>query len=188
MTESFSEEERLAKLVEKARASAETEVPAEDLWPSIRERIESAKVVAMPDADAEAARRRRASRFRLLLAGGAVVAAAAAIFMLGRASNRVDAGPQVEVMVDPVATNIADSAGVYEEQVRILFNRLALERALVRPEALKMIDRDLHAVDSAIAELDAAVARDPNNPVLRRLLASSYREKIDILKRVGNAE
>jgi hypothetical protein len=32
------------------------------------------------------------------------------------------------------------------------------------------------------------VARDPANPVLRRLLASSYREKVDILKRVANAE
>jgi hypothetical protein len=188
MTELFSEEERLAKLVASARASAETEVPAEDLWPPIRNRIEAAKVVAMPDAKGETVGRRRPSRFRLLLTGGAVVAAAAAIFVLGRASSRIDAGPQVEVMADPTVASIADSSGVYEEQVKILFNRLALERALVRPEALKIIDRDLHAVDSAIAELDAAVARDPNNPVLRRLLASSYREKIDILKRVGNAE
>jgi hypothetical protein len=85
-------------------------------------------------------------------------------------------------------TNAADSTGFYEEQARILFNRLSLERALVRPEALASIDHDLHVVDSAIAELDAAVARDPANPVLRRLLASSYREKVDILKRVANAE
>ena len=39
----------------------------------------------------------------------------------------------------------------------------------------------------AIAELKDAIAHDPNNPSLRRLLALSYRQKVDVLKRVGNA-
>jgi hypothetical protein len=108
--------------------------------------------------------------------------------VLGRASTRLDVVPEVVVTANPTVTSVADSDGAYEAQVRILFNRLSLERSLVRPEALRLIDHDLRVVDSAIAELDAAIVRDPNNPVLRRLLASSYREKIDILKRVGNAE
>src|SRR5205823_196499 len=62
-----------------------------------------------------------------------------------------------------------------------------LQRALLRPETRASLDRDLRTVDVAIAELKDAVARDPNNPALRRLLASSYRQKIDLLKRVGNA-
>ena len=89
---------------------------------------------------------------------------------------------------DAMVVSVADSSGVYAEQTRILFNRLSLERSLVRPEALRLIDRDLRVVDSAIAELNAAVKRDPYNPVLRRLLVSSYRGRVDILKRVGNAE
>ncbi len=184
-----SEEQRLAKLVENARTAAETEIPADDLWPAIRDRIARAKVVALPHAagDQKGVTRRPGSYVRSIWIGGGI-AAAAAVFILGRASNGIGGRPDVEVMANPIMTNVADSAGAYEAQVRILFNRLALERALVRPEALRLIDRDLHAVDSAIAELDAAVVRDPNNPVLRRLLASSYREKIDILKRVGNAE
>jgi hypothetical protein len=116
------------------------------------------------------------------------VAAAAAILLLGRASGRFSGEQVIEVAEGPTVTTVPDSAGAYEQQARILFNRLSLERSLLRPEALRLIDRDLHTVDAAIAELDAAVARDPNNPVLRRLLVSSYREKVDILKRVGNAE
>jgi len=187
MTDSESEQQRIAKLVELARTTAGPELPTEDLWPEIRSRIEGAKIVPLPvervDSLARAMRARRPAVW-----AGAAVAAAAAIFLLGRASGRFDAGQVVEVVEGPTVTSVPDSAGAYEQQARILFNRLSLERSLLRPEALRLIDRDLHTVDAAIAELDAAVARDPNNPVLRKLLVSSYREKVDILKRVGNAE
>ena len=187
MTESDSEQQRIAKLVERARAATGPEMPREDLWPAIRDRIERAKVAALPvsagDPPVRALRTRRSGIWI-----GAAVAAATAIFLLGRASGRFSGEPVVEFAEGPTVTTVPDSAGAYEQQARILFNRLSLERSLLRPEALRLIDRDLHTVDAAIAELDAAVARDPNNPVLRRLLVSSYREKVDILKRVGNAE
>jgi len=40
-------------------------------------------------------------------------------------------------------------------------------------------------VDVAIAELKDAIARDPNNPALRQLLATSYRQKVELLKRAS---
>jgi hypothetical protein len=187
MTDSDSERQRVAKLVELARATSGPEMPPEDLWPAIRDRVESAKVVALP-ASAGVPPVRATGARRSVVWVGAAVAAAAAIFLLGRASGRFSGEPVVEFAEGPTVTTVPDSAGAYEQQARILFNRLSLERSLVRPEALRLIDRDLHTVDAAIAELHAAVARDPNNPVLRRLLVSSYREKVDILKRVGNAE
>ena len=58
---------------------------------------------------------------------------------------------------------------------------------MLRPEAAEALDRDLHVVDVAIAELKDAIARDPSNRALRQLLASSYRQKVDLLKRVANA-
>jgi hypothetical protein len=187
MTDSDSERQRIAKLVELARAAGGPEMPPEDLWPAIRDRVESAKVVALP-APAGVPQVRAVGARRSVVWVGAAVAAAAAIFLLGRASGRFSGEQVIEVTDGPTVTSVPDSAGAYEQQARILFNRLSLERSLLRPEALRLIDRDLHTVDAAIAELDAAVARDPNNPVLRRLLVSSYREKVDILKRVGNAD
>ncbi|MFI5232896.1 MAG: hypothetical protein ACHQSE_10345 [Gemmatimonadales bacterium] len=177
------EDPRVPRLRDRVRADSAAHPLPEDLWPAIRERIEGAKVVALPSAGTTMPAARRAKLPRAVAWTGVAVAAGAALFMYGRNASHREAPPAAVTM-----TAGADSTGFYEEQARILFDRLALERSLVRPEALASIDHDLHVVDSAIAELDAAVARDPANPVLRRLLASSYREKVDILRRVANAE
>jgi hypothetical protein len=172
----------------RARAAGTAEAPPAELWPAIRDRIEMTKIVALPAAVGNPVARR--ARVRRSILWTAVAAAGIAIFAVGRASGRLGGAPAPagDAGVNPPSVNVADSSNVYEQEARTLFNRLALERSLVRPEALASIERDLHVVDSAIAELDAAVARDPKNPVLRRLLASSYRQKVGILRRVANAE
>jgi len=179
---------RLASLIAGARAPrADGEVPA-DLWPAIQDRIERSKVVALPDtggSPAVRASRPLRTRRAVLWIGAA---AALAFFVLLRLAGRVDLTSGRRTAPELAITSLVDSSHAYQEQARILFNRLSLERSLLRPGALAAIEHDLHIVDAAIAELDAAVATDPNNPVLRRLLASSYREKVDILKRIGNAE
>jgi hypothetical protein len=177
--------DRLAKFVESARVGDESQPVPEELWPQIRDRIESAKVVEFAPREYVPSPRRS---LRLPLWIGAAAAAAIGIFAIGRMSGRVAGASSYHEISGTDAAVTADSTTVYEEQARILSNRLELERSLLRPEALASIDRDLHVVNAAIAELDAAAARDPNNPVVRRLLASSYREKVDILKRVANAE
>jgi hypothetical protein len=181
---------RLAKLVAVARDAGADQASPDDLWPAIRDRIEGAKVVPLSVTAGEPSTRRGRAR-RSVAWIGAAAAAAAVVFVLGRMSGRFhfpgEAAPVVSAGGADIA-GIADSSRAYADQARILFNRLLLERSLVRPEALAAIERDLRVVDSAIAELDAAATRDPNNPVLRRLLVASYREKVDILKRVGNAE
>jgi hypothetical protein len=80
-----------------------------------------------------------------------------------------------------------DSTQAYQEEAQQLLNRLELQRAMLRPEAEVALERDLKKIDVAIAELQDAIRNDPRNPALRRLLASSYRQKVDLLKRVGNA-
>jgi hypothetical protein len=178
---------RLTRTIARGRAAASIHVPAEDLWPSIRDRIERTKVIALP-APMEGPEARPARVRRSLTWIGAGVAAAAVIFTIGRAPGRIAGGDSGAPQAAATVTPVNDSAAAYEEQSRVLFNRLELQRSMLRPQALAAIEHDLRVVDAAIAELDAASLRDPNNPVLRRLLASSYREKVDILKRVGNAE
>ena len=80
---------------------------------------------------------------------------------------------------------VADSTRAYEAEAQILLDRLEIQRATMRPEARAAIDRNLHTVDVAIAELKDAIARDPNNPALRQLLATSYRQKVELLKRAN---
>jgi hypothetical protein len=82
---------------------------------------------------------------------------------------------------------VADSVKSYEDEARVLLNRLEVQRAMLRPDAAASIDRDLKVIDSAIAELQEAIRNDPRNAALRHLLAASYRQKIDLLKRASNA-
>ena len=64
---------------------------------------------------------------------------------------------------------------------------MELRRATLPPATRTAIDDDLRTIDDAIKELEVAVAHDPSNSALRQLLASSYRQKVDLLERIGNA-
>lgn len=157
----------------------------DEAWPSIRKRIEASKVVPLSSNAIPLDAGRRARRI-----GWAMVMAAALVIVA--VGMRVRAGahrtaPDALSGDTPSLIAAADSAHMYEEEAQTLLDQLELRRAMLRPEAVVAIDHDLRVVDSAIAELKDAIARDPNNPALRRLLASSYRQKVDVLKRVGNA-
>lgn len=162
----------------------------DDLWPSIRARIEHGKVIplsASADGTAPAPGGRHLARWAGWLGAlaAAVVIAVVALRGRGKALPGTDSPASRSANVSLIAA--ADSAHFYEEEAQTLLNKLELQRAMLRPEAAKALERDLHVVDVAIAELKDAIARDPNNRALRQLLASSYRQKVDLLKRVANA-
>jgi anti-sigma factor RsiW len=157
--------------------------PGGDLWPSIRARIEQDKISPL---NAQASTRNGARpRFLWAVAGvaAALVITTGILFRRGQST----ATPESTLPPGLTAVSIAESTSVYEEQARFLLNQLELRRALLRPQTASSIDHDLQVIDSAIAELKRAIERDPNNIALRALLASSYKQKVDLLKRVGNA-
>jgi len=156
---------------------------ASDLWPAVRARIEQEKVVRLAEPAHEAPVARRIARWP------ALSLAAAAIVLLAiqrpRHAPRVDA--PAAARTSATLASVADSVDVYQQQATFLLNELELRRALMRPQTAASIDHDLAVIDSAIAETKLAMERDPNNRALRALLASSYRQKVELLKRVGNA-
>ena len=103
--------------------------------------------------------------------------------------NHAKSDQQAAAVADTGTTlvSVVDSSYAYEREAQALLDKLELQRALLRPDAAVALDRDLKVVDVAIAELKDAVARDPANPALRQLLAASYRQKVDLLKRASNA-
>ena len=182
--------ERIRAFMSVARGLSDHEAP-DDLWPSIRSRIEARKVIALERDAAHVERVRHTVRSRT---GGvlAFTALGAAALIFGAVDNRA---PHAAA-ADPVqraatsrtpASMIADSSRVYEEESKQLLDRLELQRALLRPEAARALDDDLRTIDAAIIELQDAIAHDPDNPALKQLLASSYRQKVELLKRAGNA-
>jgi len=182
----------LTKAMPSLRHVPEPSAPLDDLWSEIHERIERGKVVSLgkepPESTpAPAAQKKKFSWLWLAPIG---VAAAVVIALFALPGKRGAEDHQTTAMVaDTGATlvSVVDSSYAYEREAQVLLDKLELQRALLRPEAAETLDRDLHVVDVAIAELKDAVTRDPANPALRQLLAASYRQKVDLLKRASNA-
>jgi anti-sigma factor RsiW len=167
--------------------SASASSGLDDSWPSIRSRIEESKVVPLDAAPAPATPTR--PRRSIIWFVGAF-AAAVAIVVVSLPPMRAARGvtsPNVSTDSESNLINVADSTNAYEAEANALLNQLELQRAMLPPEARSSVDHDLRVIDDAIAEVKDALVRDPNNPALRRLLASSYRQKVELLKRASGA-
>jgi hypothetical protein len=179
----------VARIAEFMKRTRESTAPApagapslDELWSPIRARIEATKVVALDTAGPSTSTR----PFLWLVAAGVAAALVLTTFAL-RARPR-DSQTSVATQVEADSTMlraVADSTRAYEAEAQILLDRLEIQRATMRPEAKAAIDRNLRTVDVAIAELKDAIARDPRNPALRQLLATSYRQKVELLKRAN---
>jgi hypothetical protein len=181
--------DRLRKLMTQIQAPA----PApsddlDDLWAAIRSRIEASKVIPLDVLPADTPPRQRIRRKGPWIAVS--VAAAALVFVVSVPQLRylrARATQAASADSEPAFINVADSSNAYEQEANTLLNDLQMQRAMMRPQTSASIDSDLRVVDQAIAEVKDALVRDPNNPALRRLLASSYRQKVELLKRASNA-
>ena len=177
------------RIDESKRAPATLTTELDGMWREIRQEIEGAKVVALDSVEPAA----RSWRLRVdpwVIGVAASVAAITALTVIQivppivrSTSPSVTAG----VNADSVLRFADDSITSYREEADRLLDELQLQRARLAPGTRAAIDDDLKTVDLAIAELQAAVARDPRNATLRTMLASSYRQKIDVLKKVSNA-
>jgi hypothetical protein len=175
---------RVRQLMTRVREAPLPADTAGDLWPDIRARIEREKIVQLSSAAVHGAGR---SMFRVPVFAAGLAAAVILILIalpyvrIGKA--RLATSPTAAVTAE--VRLVADSARLFAREATILLNELELRRAMIPPQRRTAIDHDLKVIDDAILELQRAIERDPNNPALRRMLASSYRQKIDVLKRAG---
>ncbi|HET6362965.1 MAG TPA: hypothetical protein VFH11_13050, partial [Gemmatimonadota bacterium] len=62
-----------------------------------------------------------------------------------------------------------------------------LEAQDLSPETMEIVRRNLEVIDAAIAELEAALERDPGNGELTRMLLATYQRKIDLLEQAARS-
>ena len=181
---------RLRAAVQRLREQPVPDAPLDSLWPAIRSRIEHGKAAEL--GAQHGPRRGRARTRRAASIGTALAAAVAGIIVLARSRphepprGAPPAGhsmPHGEGTLEPAT----DSGGTSQADMQRLLDEIQLEKAMLPPSTAAVADSDLRAIDTAIAELRAALARDPNNPALRQMLAESYRQQRDLLKRLHNA-
>ena len=160
----------------RAASNLATEItPERDLWPGIEDAI----------------RRPQRSRWTPLLAQ-----AAAVVLLVGASSlityTLVKQEPQI-IEVGPSGLNVDTAAfsnsSFLGEEYRMARGSVSaqLHRELDRlsPDAREDIERNLAVIRQAIADINQALAKEPDNELLQELLAKAYREEVAIMQRVG---
>ena len=167
--------EREDVFVTKASGLAKEMAPERDLWPGIEEAISRPQ------------RSRWTPRF---------AQAAAVVLMIGASSGLTwlatkDRVQVIEVVPAGLAVEQASFGGRYalgvgyQEAHRDLEAQLQTELARLSPDAREEIELNLAMIRGAIAEINEALAEEPDNPLLQELLLQTYKEELTLMQRVG---
>jgi len=188
----------LKRIVTRARG-LEDRLPERDLWPGIAARIGvgSGEVPAV-DLAAERARRRWSfSLPQLIAAGIALMALSGGTAWLlhptaaPSMATREPAGtpPVIPVGSVPVAGSAAERSRVtgqrYAAAVADLERVLEQGRGRLDTTTVKVIERNLATIDSAIAQAQRAVAADSANVYLNSHLAETMQRKLELLRQAA---
>jgi anti-sigma factor RsiW len=171
--------EGLQRVVTGAR-SLDDAPPSRDLWPALR----AALPLSAP------ARRINLSIPQALAAGVllAVVSGLCVWLLLEREHDRQhDPGPAiVAVGGGPGAmTPVGLADPKYDHAIDDLTRLLAEERPHLSPKTVDALERNLATIDRAIAEAQAALAKDPSDAFLNSHLAQQRRTKLALLRQAN---
>ena len=184
-----SEIESLEAIVARARELPRSVEPPVDAWSGIRAAI--ARDETAIGADKQPARVR--SRWTPYLVAAAVLLVAVlssrgtAWYLNARnacANGEVASASNAQSGTTPATL----AAFVVEENNYLrtasrLQDLLDQQEGSLAPETVVQLRASLHAIDDAIIEARNALARDPANKLLVEMLSSSYRQKVDLLRR-----
>jgi hypothetical protein len=178
----------LRRIVARAQG-LEDRVPERDLWPGIAARIGAAS--GSDVVDLRAARTRRRWSFSLPQLAAASIALMA---LSGGAAWLLHPGAGAPVAVVPVPQSVPGlaipaSTGApargYDGAVGDLERILAEGRGRLDTTTVRVIERNLATIDSAIAQAQRAVAADSGNVYLNSHLAETMRRKLELLRQAA---
>lgn len=160
--------------------------PPRDLWPGIAAQIAQ-------DAAGGAAPRRLHAPTRMQWAALAAVVAALAIGMwLGRNVLPVGGMQSPQQLAGNGSTGL--QAAAYLQDPRYLKDRAELVRSLdaklktLPPQTQRKVKASLATIRKSIAEIQAALGRDPGNALLQEMLVNSYTDEMRVLTAVHEAD
>jgi hypothetical protein len=113
-------------------------------------------------------------------------AAVAVVFVVALATNALRRdGSAPPVAVAPPATSPFDLIDAsHASASRDVLDALSRMEDL-DPETVELIRRNLDIIGTAIADIRAALADDPGNPGLNRLLSTEYQRRSVVLRRAA---
>lgn len=170
-------------LMMRARGLAKEVQPERDLWPDIKAAIDAPSVLEVPLWQRYLA---QAAAVVLLVAGSSGLTYLAV-------SDDDDAvtvaGPQVAMPLNAEVASFGDRYSLgpgFQDARRGLKDQLDQELARLSPEARAEIETNMQTIRTAIAEINAELADEPDNVLLQQLLLSSYREELKLMRTVSD--
>jgi anti-sigma factor RsiW len=179
------EERKLRQLLARATTLPRQLTPPRDLWPGIERQIGRQRGLRMLFGWTPS----------LALATAAVVVIGVFAVLWNSGQGAVQsveipaATPDprvVEVSTgEPVADPLlAQAERDYEKAANALLEALQQRRGAMAPEDFDRLQANLQVIDRALAEVRQALVKDPANAELSRMLVSTHRKKVDVLRRV----
>jgi hypothetical protein len=177
------EERRLRALIAQAAALPEEIQPAADLWPDLAARLRGPEGMRLVPRTGLA---RWMGPMSVAAAAAVVVALSAALWTRGSMPTGVPGA--TPGMVRPVAlgasSELLDSEREYARATADLMAAIEAQKESLSPETRTVLDANLKTIDDALAQVRAALIKDPANSQLAHLLTSTHQKKVDALKRV----
>lgn len=178
------QERQLRRLLAHASALPRSVSPPRDLWPEISRRIERGRAWSWLQGSWQPA-----------LAVAATVAVAVVAVVLGQqppppvhtvvipspAAGFPHSIRTASVQMDPGLIAMEED---YQTAANALLAVLQERKGELEPETLANVERNLAVIDEALAEVHRALEKDPARPELGRMLVSTHRKRVDVLRKM----
>jgi len=168
------------ELMARASKLAQDIEPQRDLWPGIAEAMTKPSVVIPWQrflAQAAAV---------VLLVGGSSGLTYLAVTDDEQTALSVAENPQL--VFQPVSGSFGSQYTLgpdFKDAHGVLASQLEGEMQRLSPEARQDVDENLATIRTAIAEINRALANEPDNVLLQKLLLSSYQEELSVMRQVS---
>ncbi len=171
-----------AALTDLANQLPKAVAPNRDLWPGIERAIESsvpAQRSSRPSMWVQAAA-------VLLLVGGSS-ALTYSVVTSGGISPTPNNAPVGQLVFEPVSGSFGSQYNLgpdYQDARRDLASRLNDELDQMDPDTRTNIENNLQTIQDAIADINRALADEPDNVLLQEMLLDTYRDELSLMRRI----
>ena len=199
MTDDTIDEAKLRELMKDVAALPRSIEPPADAWAKIRAEIDASGGAGKGKGVSELETKRQARiafwQRPMFLAAAALllVAGSSAITAVALSGRGESAGaPAAQTRIAAVTADSNGPASLaqftlvesdYLRAVNDLTATLESSEGSLSPETIAKLRESIKVIDAAILEARNALAADPANRTLIQMLANSYEQKVDLLKR-----
>ena len=178
----MKQSEKEQRVMQEAKRLPQEIQPENDLWPAIRSALVGTRQLSVHD--------RAQSRVVAWRMAAAVALIAFSSLTTLWVSRKVPVDPEVNVVVIPEMAdklfgryNVLESS--YTGARAQLLHEFNENLAKLSPETRATVAKNLAEIMQAVDEINAALAKDPSNTLLQRLLLAAYTSELEVYGNVN---